>query len=153
MTFSRLWARITGADQDKEFPIQQISMMGRIGDFIIIHPYGLYADLPDDVALQGIAKGRVIPVTTTRPSDTERGEPVLFHPKTGARIILRNSGDIEMIPAAGKKVKVDGDFEVTGATALSATVTSNGKDISDTHGHAQANDSAGNTETNISGVL
>jgi len=153
MTLSRLWGKITGADKKAPLPKQQGVSLGRVGDFTIIFPYGMSADLPNDTILRVIAPGVAMPVTTTRPSDAERSEPVFFHPATNARFIARNSGDLEMVPADGRKVLISGDFEVTGSTALSATVTSNGKDISDTHGHAQANDSAGNTEANISGVL
>jgi phage baseplate assembly protein gpV len=42
---------------------------------------------------------------------------------------------------------------LSGGLAVTGTMTSNGKDVSDTHGHAQGNDSAGDTQTNISGVL
>ncbi len=138
MTFSRLWARITGADKGDQFPNQQISMMGRIGDFIIIHPYGLYADLPNDVALQGIANGRVIPVTTTRPSDVARGEPVFFHPATNTRIIARANGDLDIdtVDASGNvnvncvdaNVNASGDVGITAVgdiTLIGANVNIN----------------------------
>ncbi len=41
------------------------------------------------------------------------------------------------------KLKVIGDLEVTGDTTLGATVTSNGKDISDTHTHSGVTTGAG----------
>ena len=41
----------------------------------------------------------------------------------------------------------------SGAAAFTGGMTSNGKDVGDTHGHAQGNDSAGDTQVNISGVL
>ena len=42
---------------------------------------------------------------------------------------------------------------VTGAAAFTGGITSGGKNIGDTHGHAQGADSAGDTQVNISGVL
>jgi hypothetical protein len=130
-----LWARITGKDKKGQFPEQQGVSLGRVGDFTVIHPYGLYADLPDNTLLRIVAPGIAIPVTVDRPDDLKQGEPVFFHPATNARIIARNNGDLELIPGAGGKVKVSGDLEVSGDTALSAVVTSDGQDISGTHTH------------------
>lgn len=47
-------------------------------------------------------------------------------------ITILDDGTMELLAS---NVKVIGDLEVTGASVLSATVTSNGKDISDTHTH------------------
>jgi len=50
-------------------------------------------------------------------------------------------------------LKVSGNLEVIGDSTLSDTVTSNGKDISDTHTHSQGVDSAGDTQVNTDGVV
>lgn len=50
-------------------------------------------------------------------------------------------------------VTISGDLTVTGATTLSDEVTSNGKDISDTHTHPQGPDSDSNTQQNTGGVV
>jgi len=50
-------------------------------------------------------------------------------------------------------VNISGAANLNGGAAITGTVTANGKDISDGHGHAQANDSGGDTQVNISGVL
>ncbi len=68
---------------------------------------------------------------------------------TATTKITGTAPDIEWVG----NTKITGDFEVTGDTTLGSNVTSNGKDISDTHGHAQGNDSAGDSQVNISGVL
>ena len=47
---------------------------------------------------------------------------------------------------------LNGNLTVTGQTTL-ADVTSNGKDTGSSHGHDQPNDSAGNTEAQINGVI
>lgn len=41
----------------------------------------------------------------------------------------------------------------SGPAAFTGGMTSNGKDVGDTHGHSQGNDSAGDIQVNISGVL
>lgn len=135
---SSLWGRITGKDKQKQYPDQQAVSLGRVGDNIILFPYGLYADLPAETLLKTLAPGVAISVTVERPSDTEQGEPVFFHPVTGSRIIMRNNGDVEIIADKVKfsgGVEIGGNLTVDGDTALGATVTSNGKDISDTHTH------------------
>jgi len=50
-------------------------------------------------------------------------------------------------------VKVIGNLEVIGSSVLSSAVTSGGKDISDTHAHPQAADSAGNSQQNTGAPL
>lgn len=141
MTFSKLWARITGADKKKKFPNQQVSALGRIGDQTIVFPYCLFVDLPNDALLKEIAPGAFVPVTVDRPNDSERSEPVFFHPATNSRIIMRNNGDIDIEAGSGNVnitaalTKVTGDFEVTGDTALAGAVTNGGQDIGGTHTH------------------
>ena len=48
MTLSSLWGRITGKDKGLRHPVQQTDVLGRIGDHIILSPYGLYTDLPNE---------------------------------------------------------------------------------------------------------
>lgn len=154
---SNLWGRITGKDKQLKYPDQQAAFLGRIGDYTIVFPYGLYADLPAETLLKEIAPKVAVPVTVDRPSDTEQDEPVLFHPATGTRIIMRNNGDVDIIAAGDVNVQaanvtMTGNLTVQGNTSLGATVTSNGKDISDTHGHTQDPDSGGDVQAPISGV-
>lgn len=143
MTFSALWGRITGKDKRQQMPVQQAVVLGRIGDYVVAFPYGLYADLPADAMLKEIAEGVMIPVTVNRPSDTEQGEPVFFHPATGSRIIARNNGDLDIIAP---------QTTITGNLTVNGTITNNGKDVGDTHSHIQGNDSDGDVEAAISGV-
>lgn len=94
---SALWGRITGKDKRKQYTDQQAEFLGRLGDVVVISPYGLYADLPSDTLLKMIGDGAAISVTVKRPSDSAQGEPVFFHPATNTRIIARNNGDLDVI--------------------------------------------------------
>jgi hypothetical protein len=178
MMLANLLGRITGGDKKKALPDQQASVLGRLGDYIIIYPYGMHCDLPDDVWLSVIGEGKALPVTSFRP-DAARGDIVLFNPITGDKINLKKIGGIDAvtdydinalcknanIKATTKatvtapdidligNVKVTGTFDVFGNSSFTGTMLNNGKDVGDTHGHAQENDSGGNTEQNINGVL
>ena len=101
-------------------------------------------------------------------------EVIFFHPVTKSFIHFRSNGDIDIhgtkninwivdgdfnLTVAGDLnynitgdfnitaplTKVNGNFEVTGITTLGATVTSNGKDISDTHKHSGVTTGTGET--------
>jgi hypothetical protein len=139
MMLSKLWGRITGGDKGKQFPEQQGIALGRVGNYVVVYPYGMYCDLPDNALFKEIAPGVVVPVTTDRPDDAEQGEPVFFHPGTNSRIIARKNGDLDLMPAGVVNVKssmvVTGGFTVEGETELGAVVTSDGVDISGTHKH------------------
>ncbi len=138
-----LWGRITGSDKKKQFPEQQGSFLGRVGDYVIIQPYGLYCDIPDGVLLRAIGEGAAIPATTTRQA-AARGDVILFNPVTGDKIILKTAGGIDITCPT---MTLNGDLVVNG------TMTNNGKDVGDTHGHSQANDSDGSSEADINGVI
>lgn len=197
---SALWGRITGTDKRKKYPDQQAVFLGRVGDYTIASPYGLYADLPADTLLLEVKPGVAIPVTVKRPGDTEQAEPTFFHPITNTRIIARNNGDLDIITddntagdvnitcvnanvtasadvsitAGGNAnvtaanmtatisgstiidsptsqftghVGINGNLTVGGASALAA-VTSNGKNVGDTHIHP-AGTPPGNTGTPV----
>jgi hypothetical protein len=156
--FSNLWGRITGKDAKKKYPNQQTVFLGRVGEYSIISPYGLYADLPDECLLKEIGEGAAISVTVKRPSDNEQGEPVFFHPSTNTRIIARNDGNLDIFTSdsggsvniytvsavitASESVTIDspsttitGNLTVDGSTSLGANVTSGGTNIGKTHVH------------------
>ena len=106
-----------------------------------------------------------MPFNTKKRPKLAAGEVAFFHPPTDAFIIWRANGDLDIetgnsgtgninitckqanVTASESvtfdtpeatftgNVTIDADLDVTGATTLSATVTSNGKDISDTHTH------------------
>lgn len=103
MTFSSLWGRTTGADKGKTFPVQEADVLGRVGDYSIVSPYGLYADLPFNTFVKEIGPGVLVSATINRPSDLAQGEPAFFHPTTDTRIVARNSGDLDIFSIAGEE--------------------------------------------------
>lgn len=122
---SRLLAKITGADKKKKYPDQQADIMGRVGDYIIIYPYGMYCNLPSDVLAEEIKPGMLVPITVVRPDDVAQGEPVIYHPVTNARITFRNNGDIDIqsntiinVDSTTKVVVTSPDIELIGNAKL-----------------------------------
>lgn len=151
-------------NDDTARPIQQVEYLGKTSDAEIIFPYGHHANLPENsllvmfpvldqssnqVALGGLPDERI---------QVDAGEVVFFHPLTKAKIHFKADGNIEIdslekdvqitcksaiieasasVDITTPTTNINGDLNVSGATALSATVTSNGKDISDTHTHDQ----------------
>jgi len=185
-----------GGSDDKDFPVQQVTYLGKTADIEIITPYGMHANLPADnetfvtmwtVAGQEDYRVGMGYTPKRRPKNLPEGEVVFYHPLTQSRVQFKNNGDIEIestgdngsaivtvkkdltitiggdasITVAGDalldvsgtstvncpttewtgNINLTGSLDITakldvaGATTLSATVTSNGKDISDTHKH------------------
>lgn len=139
-------------DDTGQFPVQQITYMNKAANAVMWFPYGFHANVPPErlallFSILGNAEARVaFPGSPEDRPTLETGEVVIFHPPSGSKIHFKTSGDIELVTTT--KVKVDapvaeftgdvditGDLDVTGDTALGAAVTSNGKDISDTHSH------------------
>ena len=157
-----------GAD-DEKLPKQQMEYMGKVADGIMIFPYGMHANIPAEVlalmfAVGGDPDNRAaigfMDPGKSRPTLAD-GEVAFYHPGTDAFIIWRATGDLEIKTGTGGTkdinitagaINITADVNITGDTAFTGLVTANGKDISDTHGHAQANDSGGNSEAAISGV-
>ena len=128
---SAIWGKITGADKKKAIPDQQASVLGRLGDYTIIYPYGMYCDLPDDVWLNILGKGKAIPMTSSRP-DSSRGEIIIFHPVAGSKIHFKNDGSINL---NGVVIDPDGNI-VTPGTINADDVTADNQDVTlSTHGH------------------
>lgn len=141
----QLWAKITRAGKDDQtYPVQQATYLGRVTDAFVLFPYGMHANLPaDQLGLMLDERGRVFMGTSAVGRiAVEDGEVVFYHPGTLSKLHFKANGDIDI--TAGK-VTITGDLEVTGDTALGATVTSNGVDISDTHKHSGVETGAGNT--------
>lgn len=117
------------------------------------------------------------------PQNAGAGEKIIYSRDASGAVVakawLKNTGEIELsndlasltidptgefgfsgplgsftIDAAGLgTLTLPAGFNVIANTAITGTLFNNGKNIGDTHGHSQPNDSAGNTEQNITGVL
>lgn len=150
---SRL-AQITQEVVDNEqFVSHQVSYLGKEANGTVFYPYGLHASAPIDswalmFGIQGHPDNRALIVSAPKDRpNLKLGEVTLYHPLIPDLIIkLQEDGQL-LIKSAVKvfvdapevevtgNVKINGSLEVVGSTTLSATVTSNGKDISDTHTH------------------
>jgi cytoskeletal protein CcmA (bactofilin family) len=98
------WARTTkSGPDDLDFPYQQVSYQGKVGDAIMWFPYGYHANLPPDylnaiialggnpearVALPGSPQQRIYPIAES--------EVVVYHPVKKSKIHFRANGDIEI---------------------------------------------------------
>jgi len=115
-------------DDAGDYPVQQITYLGKATECEMISPYGLHANLPVGVTLlttwsvQGQEDNRVGMGYTPklRPKELPEGELVLYHPLTGSKIHYKNNGDID-IDVTGD----NGDLNVTIKKDLNITVNGN----------------------------
>lgn len=154
------WCKISAAGGDADqFPVQQITYLGKTADAYMLFPFGMHANVDSESlgllhAVNGDDSNKaVLPLDPdNRPKPLAPGEVAFYHPSTGSIIHFRTGGDIDIdvvknaqgsininavdinLTVSGA-VNVTGDLNVSGDTALGANVTSNGKDISDTHAH------------------
>lgn len=124
------FARVTAIGKDdKDFPVQQVSYFGKVGDAVMWFPFGMTANVPLDfinvimsmnsnpeerVAFPTSAKERLTPPL---PSPLESGEVVMFNPLTRAYVFFRADGSIE--------IKSPADFDLTVAGNVNAAVEGN----------------------------
>lgn len=156
--FRSLWARITKAGTNgQQFATQQMEYLGKVSDGAMLFPYGVHGNLPPDYlvlvgAVQGHPDNRVAVgcLPKTRPA-LEEGEVAFYHPVTGGVVRWKQNGDLEI--TTGSNVAINaGTLTLNGDLVVNGAMTNNGKNVGDTHGHAQGNDSGGNTEQPIVGV-
>jgi phage baseplate assembly protein gpV len=144
--------------------------LGKVADGLIVFPYGLHGNVPADAlalmfAVQGNPDNRAAIAWTpkNRPKLAD-GEVAFYHPLL-PNLIIKLQANGKMLVKSGVSVDVDapeatfsgnvtiaGNLTVAGTSTFNGTMTNNGKDVGDTHGHAQANDSAGDVQAAISGV-
>ena len=157
------WVRVIkpGVDDPSKFHVQRIEYMGKVSDALMVFPYGIHANVPENAfgimfTIQGNQdnRGVIAWVPKGRPK-LEGGEVAFYHPPTDAFIIWRTNGDLDIetgsegtgeINIKATLTTINGDLTVTGDTTLGAVVTSNGTDISNTHTHSQGSDSDGDSE-------
>ncbi len=135
------WIRTSNAMNDEiQLPVSQISYHGVGASGVHWFPYGYHANIPAETLaiaflLEANPESKILLAGSplSRPPGLLVGEVSLYHPDTGSKVLMKNDGSVEVTAA---KLRVVGDLEVTGATALGAVVTSSGQDISGTHTHA-----------------
>ncbi len=121
-----------GADNTKQFPVQQITYKGKVAEGLAVSPYGLYANISNDAlalvfSIEGDESSKAFMAYTPkdRPDDLEQDEVALYHPPTKTFIKFRNTGDVEIdtdvdgaggnliINTASATVNATGDVDVT----------------------------------------
>ncbi len=153
------WARITkpGSD-DKQFATQQMEYLGKVSDGLIVFPYGVHGNVPADAlalmfAVQGNPDNRAAIAWTPKNRPTLKGGEVAFyHPPTGSLIKWDVDGNLTIDNGSATWAMVGDTMTLTGNLVVNGTMTNNGKDVGDTHGHTQGNDGGGDSEAPISGV-
>lgn len=107
-------ARVTKASiGGQQFPRQQIEIFGKLADSTIVYHYGFFGNPPPDTvslafSVQGNPDNRVhIPLTNKDIPDHAEGEVLMFHPPTGAFLIFRKSGDIDIETGDGGSANVN----------------------------------------------
>jgi len=112
------WARTTReGDDSKDFPVQQVGYLAKVGDSLMWFPYGMHANVPVDelvlmVSMQGNPEARVsIPGSPKkRVKPLASSEVVFFHPNTGSKLHFKANGDIEIEASKDLNVKVAGNM-------------------------------------------
>lgn len=153
------WARITKAGDDAgQFAVQQMEYLGKVGDGAMLFPYGYHGNVPADflalmVAVQGNPDNRVAIgcLPKSRPT-LKDGETAFYHPPTGSLIKWDEDGNLTIDNGSATMALTGDTLTLTGNLVVNGTMTNNGKNVGDTHGHTQGNDSNGDTEAAISGV-
>lgn len=131
----------------------QISYLGKVANGIVFYPYGFHANAPPEswalmLSIEGHSESRALLVSEpkVRPK-LKPGEVALYSPLIPGLIITLQADKQLSIKSPVKvfvdapeaefisNVKITGNLEVVGSTKLSSTVTSGGKDISDSHSH------------------
>jgi hypothetical protein len=157
-----IFGRIAQSGTDAEnFATQKVEYLGKLAEALMVFPYGMHANIPADslalmFSVQGHPDNRAAIGWTPndRPTLTD-GEVAFYHPPTDAFIIWRENGDLEIEAGTGGagninitalntnitsnvnitgNVTITGNLTVTGSTVL-AGITSNGKNVGDTHTH------------------
>ncbi len=117
------WARITKEGDDlRDFPVQQVGYLAKVGDSVMWFPYGMHANIPVDelvlmVSMQGNPEARVSipgsPKKRVKPLATS--EVVFFHPNTGSKLHFKANGDIQIMSTGLVTIDVAGDASINAA--------------------------------------
>jgi hypothetical protein len=139
------WASVIRAGKDdKQFPVQQASYMGKTADTVMLFPYGMHANVNGDALgplfiFGGNVEDRaMMPTSMNNRNQLAAGEVEFYCPLTGSRVTFRADGSIEIdgadinVTSSGNvNVTATGNLDATAATAsiTAATVTVNGNTV------------------------
>ena len=145
-TIKRLvrWGKVTRAsDESRQFPVQQVSYLGKAGNAMMLFPYGHHANIPPEtlallLSVQGSSEAKVALPTSAqeRPVALVAGEVVVFHPGSKSRIHFLDSGDIEI--KSDTLVKVDAPSVEITEGAVKKLMTEDMISVFNTHNHGGA---------------
>lgn len=159
-------------DKDSSrFPKGQAEYNQKPTEYARLAMYGLCTNAPKDSHVLLISSQNQESVKfgiendfIRRFKNLKEGEVVLFNTLTNAFVFLKEDGTIEVNSDSEIKSVVGSSEIVLTSSSLSidvgsgtvdftaSSITHNGKEIGENHGHTQANDGAGDTEQPISGV-
>ena len=150
------WGKVSrDGDDAGNYPVQQVTYLGKVGDALMWFPYGYHAVVPDDTlaflaSMQGHPEARVgFPGSPTLRPRITSPEVVVYHPPTGSKIHFHADGDIE-IEGVDLRVTTTGPTTVTAGGDV--TVNSSGDvDVVATSGSVRID--APNIETALGATL
>ncbi len=126
------WSQTTNAQPDTNMlPVQQVTTLGNVNDYIMLSPYGMHYNAPTDTLCYNLCNEKRIAMAT---SDLDRitidsGEVIFFHPTTKTRIHLQNDGAIAIENESGTKITMSGadvNIECTSFTVTSPAIELDG---------------------------
>lgn len=138
------WARISlSGDDSTSFPTSQMTYFTKTTDVLMIFPYGMGANPPEDsICLMFSASGQesnraAIPTVNPniRPKNLEKGETYFGNPLAKTRIVFQADGTLAVLFNDQKKyvltpteIQVVGDLNLSpsGATAIKSNAISLG---------------------------
>lgn len=173
------FAQITGpADNNSQFPTQQMTYKGKVVNVLQVFPYGVYANVSSTDSLgimfsiDGSENNRAAISYTPqkRPNDLAQNEVAIYHPQTESFIKFRNNGNLEidstqqgnsgdiifncntMTVNAAADVDINATGNVT-VDSASATVTTSGNATVDASGNVILNGTQIQNNGSAAGVV
>jgi len=134
-------------DDSGEFPVTQVSYMGKTSDIEVVFPYGMAANMPKDsivlmfnVLAQEENKAGIGYRHDLRPKNLKEGEAVFGNFLVGTHIKFDEDGNIII----DGDMQLTGDLTVTGNVEISGTLSVGGTDFA-THAHSGVDAGPSNT--------
>jgi phage gp45-like len=151
------------SNDSEPYPIAQATVNGKPTQFTRLSIYGICSNPPKNshvflMSSQGqeAVKFGVLNDFLNRKKNLKEGEVAIINTKTGAFILLKENGDIDIESANTNytgNIKIVGDLDVDGDIAATGDITVDGDIIVGSssisflnHIHSQPNDSNGDTE-------